>query len=103
MTHRIVLTAQARRMPGAISDRRAQGKIAERIDALAEGPERQGKPLVKELAGFRSVRAAGRYRVIWQVDRKKTQVVVLVIGLRKSGNKADVYSLARRLFRLRLL
>ena len=86
----------------AIADRRAQRKIAGRIDSLAEEPEKQGKPLLKELAGLRSIRAAGRYRVIYQVDRKKSRVVVLVVGLRKSGDKADVYSLARRLFRLRL-
>lgn len=103
MICKVVLTAQARRMLTAIADRRAQRKIAGRIDSLAEEPEKQGKPLLKELAGLRSIRAAGRYRVIYQVDRKKSRVVVLVVGLRKSRDKADVYSLARRLLRLRLL
>ena len=103
MICKVVLTAQARRMLTAIADRRAQRKIAGRIDSLAEEPEKQGKPLLKELAGLRSIRAAGRYRVIYQVDRKESRVVVLVVGLRKSGDKADVYSLARRLLRLRLL
>lgn len=35
------------------------GKIRGRIDGLAEEPEKQGKPLTGELAGYRSLRAAG--------------------------------------------
>ena len=39
---------------------RVKRVISQRVDQLAETPEQQGKPLVGELAGFRSIRAVGR-------------------------------------------
>ncbi len=50
----------------AIQDRRVRDKIRDRIDGLAQEPEKQGKPLTGELTGYRSLRAVGqRYRVIY--------------------------------------
>jgi hypothetical protein len=43
-----------------IKDRRIRGKIIERIDALAENPEKQGKPLLGELAGLRGCGVCAR-------------------------------------------
>jgi len=57
-----------------------------------------------DLAGYRSVRAVGqRYRIIYRVEEKKVLVLVVAMGMRKEGSKRDVYLLARKLLRLRLL
>ena len=74
------------------------------IDRLAEDPEKQGKALVGELAGYRSVRAVGqRYRIIYRLFDDRIVVCVVAVGIRLEGSRDDVYALARKLFRLRLL
>ena len=87
-----------------ISDRRVREKIQKRIDDLAHEPEKQGKPLVDEMEGYRSLRAVGqRYRIIYSVQREEVIVYVMEVGLRKHGSKSDVYELAKKLIRLGLL
>jgi mRNA interferase RelE/StbE len=87
-----------------ISDRRIRLKISDRISGLEEEPEKQGKPLTGELAGYRTVRAVGqRHRIIYRVDRGKVLVLVVALGIRKEKSKQDIYALARKLLRLRLL
>jgi mRNA interferase RelE/StbE len=87
-----------------IQDRRIREKIRDRIDGLAEEPEKQGKPLTGELTGSRSLRAVGqRYRIIYRVEEGKVLVLVLALGIRKEGSGKDIYVLARKLLRLRLL
>ena len=104
MTYRIVLTPTALKLLEAIPDRRIQEKIRDRIDGLAHDPERQGKPLKGDLASFRSLRAVGqRYRIIYRVDRGKVLVMVVAVGIRKEGDRNDIYRLTQRLIRLRLI
>lgn len=87
----------------AVADRRVREKIAEKIDALAHDPEKQGKPLTGELAGYRSVRAVGqRYRIIYRIKNDLLIVLVIGAGLRKEGDKKDIYALAKKLIRLGL-
>lgn len=60
--------------------------------------------MLAELAGYRSVRAVGqRYRVIYRLEEDRVLVLVVAVGIRRQGAKSDVYELARKLFRLRLL
>jgi mRNA interferase RelE/StbE len=88
----------------AIQDRRIREKIRDRIDGLAEEPEKQGKPLTGELTGSRSLRAVGqRYRIIYRIEEGKVLVLVMAVGIRKEGSGKDIYVLARKLLRLRLL
>jgi mRNA-degrading endonuclease RelE of RelBE toxin-antitoxin system len=47
-----------------VTDKKIQRSILDRIQKLSDEPEKQGKKLVKDLSGFRSVHAAGRYRVL---------------------------------------
>ncbi len=104
MTYKIELTLQARRMLKDISERRVREKIQKRIDDLAQEPEKQGKPLVHEMEGYRSLRAVGqRYRIIYSVQREEVIVYVMAVGLRKHASKSDVYELAKKLIRLGLL
>ena len=97
-------TETAVRLSEAIPDQRIRRLITQRVDQLAKSPEQQGKPLLGELAGFRSVRVVGqRYRIIYRVERKEVVVSIAAVAKRKEGDKGDVYALAKRLLRLRLL
>src|SRR2546425_1010545 len=94
--------SQARPGPLDLPEEIARG--AQRAGQLAKSPEQQGKPLIGELNGFRSVRAAGqRYRIVYRVERREVVVAIVAVGKRKEGDKSDVYVLARKLLRLRLL
>jgi mRNA interferase RelE/StbE len=86
------------------ADRRIQEKILERMTALANDPELQGKPLGDDLAGYRSVRAVGqRYRILFRVERSIVTAVVVAAGIRKDGSREDIYRVAAKLIRLGLL
>ncbi len=61
--------------------------LAERVEAaihqkIARDPIRFGKPLQHEWRGCRSLRV-GDYRIIYQVDRKSSTVLVTAIGHRR--------------------
>jgi mRNA interferase RelE/StbE len=104
LLYRVVLTPTARSMLAGIKDRRIQEKIREKIDGLARDPDLQGKSLLGELTGLRSVRAsAQRYRIIYRVYQDRVEVLVLAIGLRREDDREDIYRLAQRLLRLKLL
>ena len=104
MKWQIKLTPTALKLMSDISDRRIREKIGAVIDRLTEDPEKQGKALLGELSGFRSIRAVGqRYRIIYQVRGTDIVVVIVAVGLRRDGAKDDIYNLAKKLFRLRLL
>jgi mRNA interferase RelE/StbE len=101
---RILLTPTSLKLLSDISDRRIREKIGVVIDRLIEDPEKQGKALLGELSGFRSVRAVGqRYRIIYQIRGNDIVVVIVAVGIRRDGAKDDIYNLAKKLFRLGLL
>jgi mRNA interferase RelE/StbE len=100
----IVITPTALKMIKGISDTRIRGKIADVIDKLSEDPGKQGKALVGELSGFRSIRAVGqRYRVIYKIIKKKVVVIIVAAGIRREGHKKDIYQLAKKLIKMRLV
>ena len=104
MTYKIVITPMALKMMKDITDRRVRDLIVKRIDDLKEDPEKQGKPLLGELSGYRSLRAAGqRYRIIYQVVKNKVIVYIAAVGIRREGSASDIYSLAKKLIRLHLV
>jgi mRNA interferase RelE/StbE len=87
-----------------IADRRVREQIAKRVDSLKQDPEKLGKPLLGELSGYRSLRASGqRFRIIYKVERSQVVVIVLAMGIRKQGDKRDIYALAQKLVKLGLL
>jgi mRNA interferase RelE/StbE len=59
--------------------------------------------LVKELSRFRSIHAAGRYRIIYKVDKQTVVVYILAAGIRKQGDKKDIYKITRTLLKANLL
>ena len=95
MIYKVYLTPTARRMLGAITNPHRL-TLLERIGGLKTDPEKQGKPLLASLKGYRSLRV-GRYRVIYQVQRSKITVLVVGGGMRTEGDKADVYVVVRKL------
>lgn len=104
MSWRISITPTAMRMLAGISDRRIREKISTAIARLAEDPEKQGKALLGELAGFRSIRAVGqRYRILYAIRGLEIVVIVVAVGIRREGAKDDIYNLAKKLFRVGLL
>jgi mRNA interferase RelE/StbE len=86
-----------------IPDKKNQSKIIDRIDTLRSDPEKKGKILVQKLAGFRSMHAAGRYRVVYRIDEDSNTVWVLAAGIRKEGDQKDIYKIAKKLLKLGLL
>jgi mRNA interferase RelE/StbE len=92
-TYTIELTPLALEMLSAVKDRREQVKLRDRIDQLAAEPSKQGKALIDNLSGFRSIRAVGqRYRIVYQVIEQTVVVLVVGVGRRKDGDKKDVYT-----------
>jgi mRNA interferase RelE/StbE len=105
MTHwEVRLTLKAEMQVAAIKDRRVQERLRSSLRRLEYEPELQGKPLADELVGYRSVRAAGqRYRIIYKVEDQRVLVLIVALGIRKEGDKRDIYELAKKLKRLGLL
>jgi len=96
VTVRLTLTA------GAMLSRcpvKTAKKIIDKIDSLKNGPMLLGKPLKDSLDGFRSIVAAGRFRIIYHVAETDgvTIVTVVAVGQRKEGDSNDVYRLADKM------
>lgn len=104
MIYTVVLTPVAREMLADIPDKRIQEKILQTAERLRQDPEKQGKPLAGPLAGYRSLRAVGqRYRIIYRIEKQRVWVIVLGIGIRKEGDKRDIYRRLQKLIHMKLL
>jgi mRNA interferase RelE/StbE len=87
-----------------VSDQRVREQIVSRVQKLITDPEKQGKALLGELMGLRSLRAIGqRYRIIYRVERTRVLVLVVALGIRREGSRRDIYALARKLIKVRLI
>src|SRR2546426_719294 len=92
----------------AIKDRSLQRKIYAKASDLAQTqhPELIGKPLHKSLQGFYRI-PYGRYRMLYTVLKsdpnmslaKPVEVHIALVGIRKAGDKRDVYAQALKLRR----
>ncbi len=103
MKYRILITNTGLSLIEKLTDKKIQRTIMDRIERLSEEPDKQGKNLVQDLSGFRSVHAAGRYRVIYRIDKHTVIVYVLAAGIRKEGDKKDIYKIAKKLLSAGLL
>ena len=92
-----------------VGSRTVQQKIAQKVldVAASPDPEQLGKPLQDELRGLFRI-SFGRCRILYHVRREMTRdgreitrmiVRVVLLSIRKHGDKIDVYELARRLKR----
>ena len=103
MKYRIHITDTCLLLVGKIPDKRIQRTILNRIEGLSEEPDKQGKKLVEKLSGFRSIHAAGRYRIIYKIDKQTVIIYVLAVGIRKEGDKKDIYEIAKKLLNAGLM
>ena len=103
MKYHILITDTCLKLIEKIQDRKIQQRILNHIERLTEEPLKQGKQLVKDLSGFRSIYAAGRFRIIYKVDGHKVTVYILAVGIRKQGDKKDIYLIAKKLLKAGLL
>lgn len=84
---------------GKIKDKREQRGLRKRIEKLVSEPDKQGKALSGKLQGYRSIRALGqRYRIVYRVDKEKIVVVIVGAGIRKEGDKKDIYKILNKFF-----
>jgi len=97
LKYRILITDTCLRLIEKIPNKKIQRSILDRIQKLSDEPEKQGKKLVKDLAGFHSVHAAGRYRIIYKIEKRTVIIYVLAAGIRKEGDKKDIYKIAKKL------
>ena len=97
MKYRILITDTCLRLIEKIPDKKIQRSILDRIQKLSDEPEKQGKKLAKDLAGFRSAHVAGRYRIIYKIEKRTVIIYVLAAGIRKEGDKKDIYKIAKKL------
>ena|SRR5712691_3436493 len=104
MKWKIIILPIAEKLLAEIKDKRVQESIRQRINRLEYEPDKQGKPMREELIGYRSIRAVGqRYRILYAVEDQKVIVIVVALGIRKQGDKKDIYELTKKLLRLGLL
>ena len=103
MIYRLEITETSLSLIGKIPDKRIQSVIINRIEGRMTDPEQQGKRLVKDLIGFRSIHAAGRYRILYKIEKDPDVVLVVAVGIRKEGDQKDIYKLAKKLLKLGLV
>jgi len=103
LKYKILITDTGLTLIRRIRDKKIQRTILDRIQKLSDEPDKPGKKLVKDLSGFRSVHAAGRYRIIYKIDKQMVIIYVLAAGIRKEGDKKDIYEIARKLLNAGLL
>jgi mRNA interferase RelE/StbE len=85
-------------------EKSAQIQIINKIEKLKEEPTLLGKPLKGPLKDFRSIRAVGqRYRVIYKLVENEIIVIVVAVGIRKDGDKKDIYELMKKYIKTNLL
>jgi mRNA interferase RelE/StbE len=100
----IVILPTAKKHLRAILDQRVQRSINDCLERLRGEPEKLGKPLTGNLAGYRSIRTyRQRYRIVYEIDTEQKKVLIHLVGIRKEGDRNDVYALAKRILRLGLL
>jgi len=103
LKYKILITDTCLALIEKIPDKKIRHTILKRIEGLSEEPDEQGKMLVKDLSGFRSIHAAGRYRIIYKVDKQTVIIYILATGIRKQGDQKDIYKIAKKLLNAGLL
>jgi mRNA interferase RelE/StbE len=103
MRYKVEITETCLSLIAKIPDKKIKISILDKIEALEKVPQKQGKALVKDLTGLRSIHAAGRYRIIYKLDNNSNIVWVLAAGIRKQGDRKDIYEVARKLIKSGLL
>ena len=84
MTYRVTYTPKAKRaLSEALPEAIATACVEFIGSALAENPQRVGKPLRPPLAGLHAARR-GEFRVIYRIDEGRVVVLVVTIEHRRT-------------------
>ena len=79
-------------------------QILAKLESLKAEPILMGKALKGPLKEFRSVRAAGqRYRIIYKIINEEVIVIIIAVGIRKEGDKKDIYQLMKKYLKTGLI
>ena len=79
-------------------------QIMAKIESLKAEPILMGKALKGPLKEFWSVRAAGqRYRIIYKIINEEVIVIIIAVGIRKEGDKRDIYQLMKKYLKTGLI
>jgi len=101
--YKIVITETAFEQLKSIEPR-IRKQIQNKIEILKNDPGKRGKSLRGLLSEYRSIRAAGqRYRIIYKIEKENIIVIVVALGIRKDGDKKDIYTLMKKLINSGLL
>ena len=103
MRYKVLISDTCLALLGKVADKKIKRIIMLRIEKLSEDPEKQGKMLTKELSGFRSIHTAGRYRIIYKVEESTVIVYIMAAGIRKQGDKKDIYKITKKLLKAGLI
>ena len=85
MTRTLKVAASAERSPSRLPEAVAAAIVEFMIGPLCEEPERVGRPLLRELAGYHSARR-GAYRIVYRIVRDDGTIRVVRIE-----HRSDVY------------
>ncbi|THB65103.1 MAG: plasmid stabilization protein [Spirochaetaceae bacterium] len=84
-------------------DKKSQTQIIKKIEVLKNNPTEVGKQLKGNLKDYRSTRSIGqRYRIIYKIMESQILVVIVAIGIRKDGDKKDIYELMKKYVKIGL-
>ena len=101
--YQIEWTRKAIEMLKRVSPRPIQKEVFERASGLKKDPKR-GVALQRDLAGYYSLPAGqDRYRIVYTIDADEEIVVIHAVGRRAPGKESDVYEVARRILKAKLL
>lgn len=96
----VKVLSHAKEQMRGIKDHRIQEKFIAAFRRLEMAPEQQGKQLDDELREYRSVRAVNqRYRIIYFLREDFNVVFIVGIGIRKEGDKKDIYAQTKKYLR----
>lgn len=96
----VKILSPAKKQMRDIKDRRIQEKLLLALAKLEHTPGQQGKMLDEELVEYHSARAVSqRYRIIYHISFDLGVVFVISMGIRKEGDKKDVYAQTKKLLR----
>lgn len=96
MRFEVTLSKAAERDLNEITDQRTYTAIDRKLDELQDEPHKRGEELRGELRGYRKLKVAKRYRIIYRVEMRGNEVIVEVIRIRRQGDKNDAYEVAKK-------
>ena len=93
-TYRVVVTPEAEKLLKSL-DPAVFHVIQNAVRKLKDSPQ-LGKPMTAQLKGLRSWKVS-RYRIVYHFSEEKKTIVVAGAGIRKEGDKKDIYNLLHQL------